>query len=73
MTTNQPTLPFSTDPIDWAQPVECKFHQLETVTTAAKRAGYRPLRVACITGGYRVRCDRDAASASASQLTRQTL
>lgn len=54
----QPHLPFSNAPIDWTQPVECRFNQLRDVVAAANRAGFEPVRLACITGGYKVTFQR---------------
>ena len=58
MKPNQPQLPFSTAPIDWLEPVECRFNQLPAVTAAAKRAGFVAVRIACVNGGYKVTFQR---------------
>jgi hypothetical protein len=59
MKPSQPQLPFSTEPIDWTQGVECKFGQLADVTAAAERAGFCAARMHVITGGYCVEFQRD--------------
>jgi hypothetical protein len=54
----QPQLPFSPAPIDWMEPVECRFSQLAAVTDAAARAGFEPVRMAVLPGGYRLTFQR---------------
>jgi hypothetical protein len=53
-----PQPPFSTDPIDFNQPVECKRHQLPDVLAAATRAGYQATRMSLNPLGYRVTFQR---------------
>lgn len=55
---SQPTLPFSTEPINWLEPVECSFVQLRDVVATAERAGFRPARMHVIGGGYRLEFKR---------------
>jgi hypothetical protein len=57
-TTQQPQLPFSNAPIEWTEPVECRFHQLATVTDAAARARFEPVRMTVLASGYRLTFQR---------------
>lgn len=63
---SQPVLPFSTAPLDFSQPVECRFHQLAAVRDKAAAAGWRIIRMAVIPLGYRLTFQCDT---SASQVT----
>jgi hypothetical protein len=56
MKSNQPTLPFSTEPIDWTQPIQLKFNQLQVVRHAAERAGFFIAKLKVVTGGYLIEC-----------------
>jgi hypothetical protein len=51
---SQPTLPFSRAAIDWTQPVQLKFSQLQIVRHAAERAGFFIARLKVVTGGYEI-------------------
>jgi len=53
-TTTHPTLPFSTAPIDWKQPVECKFDQLQVLRHTAERNGFHISNLQPVPGGYEV-------------------
>lgn len=48
---NHPLL-FSTEPLDWTQPVQCTFRQARDVLQLAERKGFKPARIQCVTGGY---------------------
>jgi hypothetical protein len=55
---SQPVLPFSNAPIDWTEPVECRFSQLAAVTDAAARAGFEPVRMTVLASGYKLAFQR---------------
>lgn len=61
MNTN-PTDPivFSASPLDFSQPVECRFQQLATVRDKAAAAGWSISRMTVIRLGYRLTFQRDA-------------
>ena len=52
--THQPSLPFSREPMDWTQPVECRFSQLAAVRDKAAAAGFRIIRLKVLNGSYEV-------------------
>ena len=59
MKTSQPQLPFSTEPINWLEPLVFKFNQLRDVSAAAERAGFRIFRLKVVAGGYEAQCQRN--------------
>ena len=58
MKNNQPQLPFSTEPINWLEPLAFKFNQLRDVPTAAERAGFKIFRLKVEAGGYQAQFQR---------------
>jgi hypothetical protein len=71
---SQPALPFSTAPLDFSQPVECRFHQLVALRDKAAAAGFCIIRLKVIPGGYEAQFQRKPADAITAMLetTRRT-
>jgi hypothetical protein len=59
MKANQPQLPFSTEPINWLEPLAFKFNQLRDVSAAADKAGFCIARLKVVSGGYEAQCERN--------------
>ena len=49
---------FSTEPINWLEPLEFGFGQLASVAAAAERAGFYILRLKVTPTGYLAQCAR---------------
>jgi hypothetical protein len=66
-------LPFSAQPINWLEAVECRFGQLREVLDRANAAGFQPIRMAVIPLGYKLQFQRKPTNATQGELNRQLL
>ena len=65
---SQTALPFSAAPLDFSQPVECRFHQLAAVRDKAAAAGFSIVRLKVLAGGYEAQFQRNPTEAIAAMI-----